>query len=159
MTFIVKKKEEVIKIGWKTRRPRIKLAKGVYLNFNKNGRSLTTKNKYVTRTTNLKTGATRTTVRTPIKGVSYTTTSGATNKHKSSKKQNQSQKNYSPSTYKLCGWTLLIVGIVASLLGLISFVVGGFIFLIFGVPMIALGIAYIKRAKEITKENSETNQN
>lgn len=137
-------------MGWKVRKPRIKLAKGVYLNINKNGTSLSTKSKYVSKTTNLKTGQTKTTVRTPIKGLNYTPTSNKTKKR--NKTVQKTSEVHSPTTYKICGWISLIVGIVASLIGLISFIAGGFILLIFGVPLILIGRLYIKRSAEISKE-------
>lgn len=138
-------------MGWKIKRPRIKLTKGVYLNLNKNGMSISSRNKYVSKTTNLKTGETRTTVRTPFPGISYTTSSGDSNKVTRQK----ANKPHSPTTYKVCGWIAVIIGIFATLLGSLTFTVGGFIVLIFGIILILLGISWIKRAKVLLQLNTD----
>lgn len=61
-------------MGWNIKPPKIKIGNGLYVNLNKDSVSITAKGKHVTTTTNLKTGSTKATVKTPIKGVSYTTT-------------------------------------------------------------------------------------
>lgn len=138
-------------MGWKVRRPRIKIAKGLYLNLNKGGASISARSKYGSRTTNLKTGKTHTTVRTSIPGISYTTTSGSSK----GKKKSSANKTASPTAYKVSGWISLIIGIIAMLMGLLSFAVGGIIILIFGIVLTLMGLTFIKTSKILLEKNNE----
>lgn len=134
-------------MGWKSKRPKIKLGKGVYLNLNKNGASISARSKYGSRTTNLKTGKTKTTIRTPIPGLSYTTTSGESNKKATSKQAP------SPALYKFSGWLSLIVGILATLIGLLTFAIGGVFLLIIGIVLIVVGVSFVKQSKSFLGKN------
>lgn len=145
-------------MGWKYRRPSIKIGKHTRLNLNKNGMSVTHRGKWSTQTTNLATGKTRTTVKTPIKGLSYTTTSGGKAKPRRTESksathiQAQPAKTYSPKTYRVCGTFALVVGILCALFGILLFPDGGKIFILFGAFLIWAWIANRKKADGITAE-------
>ena len=134
-------------MGFKVRSPRVKLWKGTYIRFGKNGASITRKTKYVTKTTNLETGKVRTTVKTPIKGVSYVNESGGT-KLNGKVRSEQEQKKHSPTTYKVCGSIALAIGILAGLLSILTLSVGGWMILLFAIPLIYLGIFYLKASNQ-----------
>ena len=149
-------------MGWKYRRPSIKIGKHTRLNLNKNGMSVTHRGKWSTQTTNLATGKTRTTVKTPIKGLSYTTTSGGKAKTRRTESksathiQAQPAKTYSPKTYRVCGTFALVVGILCALFGILLFSDGGKIFILFGAFLIWAGMAYRKKASDILVQESES---
>lgn len=134
-------------MAFKVRSPRIKLGKGTYVRFGKNGTSITRRTKYVTQTTNLDSGKTRTTVRTPIKGVSYVKESGGTKLNRKTINE-QSQKKHSPTTYKVCGSIALVLGIIAGLLSLFTFTVGGWMILLFTIPLIYIGVFYLRASNQ-----------
>lgn len=134
-------------------RKTIRLAKGVNLNLNKGSVGLSVGGKYGRVSVNSK-GRTTTTVRTPIKGVSYVESHTA--KKTTSQKSNNSPKRIaSPKTYKICGWIGVIVGILATLLGLLTFAVGGFVILIIGIFLLILGFSYIKISKSLPDKINE----
>lgn len=149
-------------MGWRRRRPSIKIGKHTRLNLNKNGVSVTHRGKFSTQTTNLATGKTRTTIKTPIKGLSYTTTSGGKAKTRrtapksTTHKQAQPAKVYSPKTYRICGTFALVIGILCALFGILLFSDGGKIFVLFGAFLIWAGMAYRKKASDVLDQESES---
>lgn len=152
------------RMGWRRRRPSIKIGKHTRLNLNKNGVSVTHRGKFSTQTTNLSTGKTRTTIKTPIKGLSYTTTSGGKAKTRrtapksTTHKQAQPAKVYSPKTYRICGTFALVIGILCALFGILLFSDGGKIFILFGAFLIWAGTANRRKADGITAEQEAMTQ-
>lgn len=144
-------------MGFKVRSPRIKVGKGTYVRFGKNGTSITRRTKYVTQTTNLDSGKTRTTVRTPIKGVSYVKESTQSKPTKQVQK-GTFKKSHSPTTYKICGIILLVIGIITALLSILTFLAGGWILLLFAVPMIYFGYALNKNSKMVSQNETLSKQ-
>lgn len=134
-------------MSFKVRSPRVKLGKGTYLRFGKNGASITRRTRYVTQTTNLETGKVRTTVKTPIKGVSYVEENGGT-KLNGKLQSEQEQKKHSPTTYKVCGSIALVIGVLAGLLSILTLSVGGWMILLFAIPLTYLGIFYLKASNQ-----------
>lgn len=127
-------------MGLKTRSPRIRLGKGKYLRFGKKGVTYSSKHGISTRTTNLRTGETTNTIRTPIKGVSYQMKSGKA-------KPINTTRRYSPKVYKIVGIIALIVGVLAAVIGLLTVKVGGLPILIIGAVGLFLGVFYVHLSK------------
>ena len=127
-------------MGIKARAPRIRLGKGKYLRFGKKGVTYSSKHGVSTRTTNLRTGETANTIRTPIKGVSYQMKSGKG-------KPINTTRRYSPRVYKIVGIIALIVGVIGLLTGIPTVKQGGLPLLIIGFIGLGLGVFYIRLSK------------
>lgn len=149
--------ERIDIMGFKVRSPRIKVGKGTYVRFGKNGTSITRRTKYVTQTTNLDSGKTRTTVRTPIKSVRYVKESTQSKPNKQVQK-GTFKKSHSPTTYKICGIILLVIGIITALLSILTFLAGGWILLLFATPMIYFGYALNTNSKRVSKNETLSKQ-
>lgn len=129
-------------MGIKTRTPRIRLGKGKYLRFGKKGVTYSSKHGNSTRTTNLATGETTNTIRTPIKGVSYQMKSGKP-------KPINTTRRYSPRVYKIIGIIALVVAAIGLLIGIPTVKQGGLPLLIIGIVALFLGVFYIRASKRL----------
>lgn len=129
-------------MGFKARTPRIRLGKGKYLRFGKKGVTYSSKHGSSTRTTNLRTGETTNTIRTPIKGVSYQMKSGKG-------KPVNTTRRYSPRVYKIIGIIALIVAAVGLITGIPTIKSGGLPLFIIGLIGLGLGVFYIRASKRL----------
>ena len=137
-------------MGFRYRRS-VKIAPGIRLNFNKKSTSISIGGKYG-RTTISNTGRVTNTVKTPIKGLSYTETkkiSNNTSKPKSNRIIKDGKKRYienptvSAKTYRICSFLIRIVAIMFFVIALISLFV--FPFLSILVILIAVYLWYISK--------------
>ena len=157
-------------------RKSIKIAPGVKVNLGKKSASVTIGGKHA-RTTISSTGRKTHSISTPIKGLSYTTTSSGKKKKASTQKKstapavtrnaNQIKQpaikeppKYSAKTYKICGTILKVLAVpvvLFSLLMIIGGLVGiGLFFLAFGAAFAYFGVNFTKTSKEMSLEPEST---